>query len=188
MTGRANQPRDLVWSLETFQSPDNAIRFFEAFKNSFMVYSMAVEKLYCEYVTHLTGPTGRQRMVVLPNFNHYDSIFSRIDRDAITETSIHIYPMVRNRKSHLILSGKTTADGSLEKLPLRQGLRALKMGYFDNRIIVPTLMLGDLREFPEKRLPYLKLHSVETTALSGLSQFSQSDIAKGAWAKLEQLC
>lgn len=188
MTGRANQPRDLVWGLESFQSPDNAVRFFELFQNSFMIYSMAVEKLYCEYATHLTGPSGNRRMVVLPDFNHYDSIFSRVDNEAIKDTSIHIYPIKKQQKTHLVVSGKASATGKLEKLPLRQGLRALKMGYFDNRVILPILMLGDLREFPEKRLPYLKLHSVEPKVLSHQSQFEQKDITKGAWAKLEQFC
>ena len=78
MSGRANQPRDLVWSLESFASPDNAMKFFDVFKNTFMIYSMSVEKLYCEYKTHLTGPSGRRRMVVLPDFNQYDAIFSHI--------------------------------------------------------------------------------------------------------------
>lgn len=188
MNGRANQPRDLVWSLEDFQSPDNAMRFFEVFKSSFMIYSMAVEKLYCEYKTHLTGPVGRRRMVVLPDFNQYESIFSRVNEEAISETSIHIYPMVKEGKTKLVLSGMASASGKLEKLPLKQGLRALKMGYFDHQKIVPTLMLGDLREFPEKQVPYLKLHSVNSSKLEALSEFEQKDITKGAWAKLEQLC
>ncbi len=186
MSGRANQPRDLVWSLENFQSPDNAMKFFDAFKNSFMIYSLAVEKLYCEYGTHLTGPVGRRRMVVLPDFSKYESIFSHVTDSAVSETSIHIYPMLQNGKTRLILSGKSSSDGKLEKLPLKQGLRALNMGYFDNKVIVPILMLGDLREFPEKQLPYLKLHTIDCSKLDRLSQFEQQDIAKGAWAKLNQ--
>lgn len=186
MTGRANQPRDLVWSLESFHSPDTAMKFFETFKNSFMIYSSAVEKLYCEYATHLTGPIGRRRMVVLPDFAQYESIFNRVINGAISETSIHIYPRVHKGKATLTLSGNATTSGKLEKFPLKQGLRALKMGYFDNKKIIPTLMLGDLREFPEKRLPYLKLHSVDCSTLSGMSEFEQKDIAKGAWHKLGQ--
>ena len=186
MSGRANQPRDLVWSLENFRSPDNAMKLFDAFKNSFMIYSLAVEKLYCEYVTHLTGPAGRRRMVVLPDFNQYDSIFNHIDESAVTDTSIHIYPMTKDGATRLVLSGKASATGKLEKLPLKQGLRALHMGYFDNRVIAPVLMLGDLREFPEKQLPYLKLHSIDCKKLERLSTFEQKDIAKGAWAKLDQ--
>ena len=186
MSGRANQPRDLVWSLENFQSPDNAMKFFDVFKNSFIIYSMAVEKLYCEYSTHLTGPIGRRRMVVLPDFAQYDSIFSHISDSAVTETSIHIYPSLSAGKTQLILSGKSSTDNKLEKLPLKQGLRALKMGYFDKRKIVPILMLGDLREFPEKKLPYLKLHAIDCASLEKLSEFEQKDIAKAAWAKLSQ--
>jgi hypothetical protein len=185
MNGRANQPRDLVWSLEDFESPDNAMKFFEVFKNSFMIYSSSVEKLYCEYKAHLTGPLGRRRMVVLPDFNQFESIYSRVTNEAITETSIHVYPSVQKGKTRLILSGTASASGKLEKLPLKQGLRALKMGYFGNQKIVPALMLGDLREFPEKRLPYLKLHSVDCEKLSGMSDFEQKDISKGAWTKLE---
>lgn len=188
MTGRANQPRDLVWSLESFKAPDNAIRFFELFQNRFMVYSKAVAKLYCEYETHLTGPGGRRRLVVLPDFNQFEAIFNRIGEEAIRDTSIHIYPTVQNQKTRLILSGQSSATGELVRLPLKQGLRALKMGYFDNRVIVPTLMLGDLREFPEKRLPYLKLHSVDTDALSGQSDFERRDIAKSAWTRLTPMC
>lgn len=185
--GRANQPRDLVWSLENFQSPDNAMRLFEVFKNCFMIYSSSVEKLYCEYVTHLTGPIGRQRLVVLPNFSHYESIFNRVDTSAVLETSIHIYPRVHNGKTELIVSGIATGSGKLEKLPLRQGLKALKIGYFENKKIFPALKLGDLREFPEKRLPYLRLHTVNYPKLSSLSNFEQQDIAKGAWEKLSKL-
>jgi len=48
-------------------------------------------------------------------------------------------------------------------------------------------MLGDLREFPEKKLPYLKLHSVNCEELIGLSEFERKDIAKGAWAKLSSI-
>ncbi|EAR09538.1 hypothetical protein [Reinekea blandensis] len=188
MIGRANQPRDLVWSLESFKAPDTAIRFFELFQNRFMVYSKAVEKIYCEYDTHLTGPSGRRRLVVLPDFNQYEAIFNRIGLQAIEETSIHIYPTVQNQKTRLMLSGQATSTGELARLPLRQGLRALKMGYFDNRTIIPTLMLGDLREFPEKRLPYLKLHSVNTDALDQQSDFERSDIAKSAWTRLNPLC
>jgi len=187
MIGRANQPRDLVWSLEKFQSPDNAMKFFNVFKNSFMIYSSSVEKLYCEYIAHLTGPSGRKRLVVLPDFNQYESIFSRIDNPAITETSIHIYPQIVNGKTELILSGLSKVSNKLQKLPLKQGLKALKMGYFDGGNIVPALMLGDLREFPEKKLPYLKLHSVNCEELIGLSEFERKDIAKGAWAKLSSI-
>ena len=186
MSGRANQPRDLVWSLENFQSPDNAMKFFDTFNNSFMVYSLSVEKLYCEYGTHLTGPQGRRRMVVLPDFQQFESIFSHVDPLAVSETSIHIYPLQQQGKTRLILSGKSSADGRLEKLPLKQGLRALNMGYFDNRAILPVLMLGDLREFPEKQLPYLKLHTIDCAKLERLSKFEQQDIAKGAWAKLNK--
>jgi hypothetical protein len=75
----------------------------------------------------------------------------------------------------------------LEKLSLRQGLKAMKMGYFDGHKIYPALQLGDLREFPEKRLPYLRLHSVNYPLLDSLSSFEQQDIAKGAWAKLDTL-
>lgn len=188
MIGRANQPRDLVWSLESFKSPDTAIRFFELFQNRFMVYSKAVEKLYCEYETHLTGPSGRRRLVVLPDFTHYEAIFNRVGAKAIRDTSIHIYPSVQHQKTRLILSGHSTSTGELTRLPLRQGLRALKMGYFDNRVIIPTLMLGDLREFPEKRLPYLKLHTLDTDALTGQSDFERGDIAKSAWTRLNPLC
>ncbi len=184
MSGRANQPRDLVWSLADFRSPDNAMKFFDMFKNSFMVYSSSVEKLYCEYSSQLTGPLGRQRMVVLPDFNHYDSIFSRIDSAAVSETSIVIYPKHEQGKTLLIVSGHSKTAGTREKLPLRQGLKALKMGYFGHNPMLPALMLGDLREFPEKRLPYLRLHSVDCDKLAGLSGFERSDIAKGAWAKL----
>ena len=185
--GRANQPRDLVWSLKDFHSPDNAMRFFEVFKNRFMVYSSSVEKLYCEYVTHLTGPSGQQRLVVLPDFTKFESIFNRVSQSAIAETSIHIYPRVQNGRTQLIVSGVATSSGKLEKLPLRQGLKAMKMGYFDRQKVFPALKLGDLREFPEKRLPYLRLHTVNYPKLSGLSSFEQQDIAKGAWEKLDQL-
>jgi hypothetical protein len=188
MSGRANQPRDLVWSLENFQSPDNAMKFFEAFQNCFMIYSNSVEKLYCEYKAHLTGPSGRRRMVVLPDFNQYESIFSRVNNDAISETSIHVYPTLKEGKTRLILSGHASASQKLEKLPLKQGLRALKIGYFDSTKIMPVLMLGDLREFPEKKLPYLKLHAVDTSKLTGISEFEQNDIADGAWAKLSRFC
>jgi len=184
MIGRANQPRDLVWSLADFRSPGNAMKFFDVFKNSFMIYSSSVEKLYCEYSSHLTGPLGRKRMVVLPDFNQFESIFSRIDSEAVSETSVFIYPKLEQGKTRLILSGHSKAAGTLEKLPLRQGLKALKMGYFDQSPMCPALMLGDLREFPEKRLPYLRLHSVDCNKLSNLSDFERNDITKGAWAKL----
>lgn len=186
MTGRANQPRDLVWSLESFTSPDNAMNFFDAFKNSFLIYSYSVEKLYAEYTTQLTGPAGRQRLVVLPDFNKYESIFNRITAEAIIDTSVLIFPYVKDGKTRLVLSGHTKAEKRLEKLPLKQGLKALRMGYFDAPTAIPTLMLGDLREFPEKKLPYLKLHCIEPSRLSGLSAFERRDIEKGAWAKLEQ--
>jgi hypothetical protein len=187
MNGRANQPRDLVWSLESFESPDTAMRFFAAFKGAFMIYSFSVEKLYCDYTTQLTGPTGRKRMVVLPDFQKYSSIFNRIDNDSLKETSIHIYPVIKDGATRLILSGKSKSTGKLERLPLRQGLKAMKMGYFDQGKMVPALMLGDLREFPEKKLPYLKLHHIDVNELDGLSEFERSDIQKSAWANLENL-
>ncbi|MEJ2064245.1 MAG: hypothetical protein P8X74_13355 [Reinekea sp.] len=152
-----------------------------------MIYSSAVEKLYCEYVAHLTGPIGRQRLVVLPDFKKYDSIYNRVSNEAIIETSVHIYPRVHNGKTQLIVSGTSTSSGKMEKLPINQGLKALKMGYFDKKKIFPVLKLGDLREFPEKRLPYLRLHTVEYSQLSSLSDFEQQDIARGAWEKLATL-
>lgn len=188
MIGRANQPRDLVWSLEDFTSPDNAMKFFNAFQNSFMIYSMSVEKLYCEYKAHLTGPNGRRRMVVLPDFNQYEAIYSHITDSAISDTSIQIFPTIIEGKTQLMMSGHASASGKLEKLPLSKGLRALKIGYFDQRKIVPVLMLGDLREFPEQKLPYLKLHAVETSKLTGLSDFEKQDVSKASWAKLSRFC
>ncbi len=185
--GRANQPRDLVWSLENFQSPDNAMRFFQAFKNSFLIYSSSVEKMYSEYTAHLTGPIGLQRLVVLPDFTKYESIFNRVNISAVVDTSVQIFPQVSNGNTKLMVSGISTATGELEKLPLRQGLKAMKIGYFDKRKMFPTLMLGDLREFPEKRLPYLRLHTVVSNELTELSDFEQKDITKGAWDKLDQL-
>jgi hypothetical protein len=187
MSGRANQPRDLVWSLESFESPSNAMRFFEAFKGSFMIYSFSVEKLYCDYTTALTGPTGRRRMVVLPDFQKYSSIYNRIENESLKETSIHIYPVIKNGTTHLVLSGKSKSTGKLERLPIRQGLKALKMGYFDQGKMIPALMLGDLREFPEKKLPYLKLHHIDLAQLSELSEFERKDIQKSAWSNLEAL-
>lgn len=184
MTGRANQPRDLVWNLEDFRSPDNAMRFFNLFKNSFMVYSSSVEKLYCAYSSQLTGPMDRKRLVVLPDFNQFESIFSRINATAVSKTSIVIYPKVIQGKPQLLLSGHAKAADVIEILPLKQGLRALKMGYFDQNPVFPALMLGDLREFPEKPLPYLRLHSVNCAQLSSLSDFDRRDVSKGAWAKL----
>lgn len=187
MSGRANQPRDLVWSLESFESPDNAMRFFAAFKGAFMIYSFSVEKLYCDYTTQLTGPVGRRRMVVLPDFQKYSSIYNRIDNDSLIETSIHIYPVIKNGVTRLILSGKSRSTGQLERLPLRQGLKAMKMGYFDQGKLVPVLMLGDLREFPEKKLPYLKLHHINVDNLDGLSEFERNDIQKSAWTNIESV-
>ena len=127
-------------------------------------------------------------MVVLPDFNQYESIFSRVNNDAVQGTSIHIYPQVHQGKTRLIVAGQGSASGTLEKLPLKQGLRALKMGYFEHKPIMPILMLGDLREFPEKSLPYLHLHTLNKAALEGLSDFEKSDIEKGAWAKLSRFC
>ena len=187
MSGRANQPRDLVWSLESFRSPDNAMRFFTAFKGAFMIYSYSVEKLYCDYTTQLTGPIGRRRMVVLPDFQQYSSIFNRIDNESLQQTSIHIYPTIKNGVTKLIVSGKSKSTGQLERLPLRQGLKAMKMGYFDHGTLIPALMLGDLREFPEKKLPYLKLHHIDLDKLTELSEFERKDIQKSAWANLESL-
>lgn len=187
MIGRVNQPRDLVWSLESFSSPDNAMTFFNSFKNSFVIYSSSVQKLYAEYNTHLTGPKGRQRMVVLPDFNQFDSIFNKVPDSAIVDTSIIIYPHIKNGKSFLVLAGCAKASGKTEKFPLRKGLKALKMGYFEDDVVAPALMLGDLREFPEKRLPYLRLHSVQTRNLNQSSDFEKSDIQKGTWAKLSEI-
>ena len=185
--GRANQPRDLVWSLENFQSPDNAMRFFQAFKNSFLIYSSSVEKIYSEYTTHLTGPIGLQRLVVLPDFTKYESIFNRVNTSAVVDTSVQIYPRIEDGHTKLMVSGISTTTGELEKLPLRQGLKAMKIGYFDKRKIFPALMLGDLREFPEKRLPYLRLHTIVSDQLEELSEFEQKDITNGAWDKLDHL-
>ena len=62
----------------------------------------------------------------------------------------------------------------------------MKIGYFDDQRIIPALMLGDLREFPEKRLPYLKLHGVICELLTRISDFERQEISKGAWEKLSQ--
>ena len=123
-------------------------------------------------------------MVVLPDFNQFESIFSRINDTAVSATSIVIYPKVIQGKTQLLLSGHAKAAGTIEIMPLKQGLKALKIGYFDQHLIFPALMLGDLREFPEKPLPYLRLHSINCAQLTGLSDFERQDITKGAWAKL----
>lgn len=185
MSGRANQPRDLVWSLEGFQSPSNAIKFFEVFRNSFAIYSASVNKVYCDYDCHKTGPIGRRRLVILPDFTRYESIYNRITAAAVQQTSVRILPVINNGISRLMLAGIATSSGNQERLPLKQGLGALRTGYFDGTKILPTLKLGDLREVPEKSLPYLNLHNLNCAALSELSDFEKQDIKKACWSKLK---
>lgn len=186
MQGRANQPRDLVWNLEDFSSPDLAMKFFDLFENRFMIYSSSVQKAYGEYSTQLTGPDGHRRLVVLPKFDHFDSIANRIRPEAVVETSIYIYPRHEGGKTYLTISGINQADQAVTRLPFRQGLRALKMGFFEDGNVLPVLMLGDLREFPEKKLPYLKLHTVRTDQLRELSEFERHDLAKGTWLNISK--
>jgi len=126
-------------------------------------------------------------MVVLPDFNKFDSIFNHINAEAITETSINIFPVLQGNKGGLYVSGQSRADNAFKRLPLKTGLRALRMDYFNDGKLFPVLTLGDLREFPEIKLPYLKLHAVDCDKLTNLSEFERKDIKQGTWAKLAQL-
>lgn len=186
MHGRVNQPRDLVWNLEGFTSPLTATKFFEAFKGGFMVYSSSVQKLYCEYTTSLTGPEGRRRMVLLPDFNQYEAIFNHIDDSAIVETSLIVYPRVKDGRTQIMVRGTATGSGKKETLTLKAGLKAAKMGYFEQGALIPVLMLGDLREFPELKLPYLSVHHVDLNRIDRLSEFEKTDIKRSAWLKFDQ--
>ena len=177
-------PKDLVWDLSTLRKPISAGKFFRAFDNSFFVYSRTVNKLYSEYNSFITGH-NQHRLVILPDFNQFHSIYHDIPERCIEPTDIFAFAKRDERGNAIMtISGQAKASGQTITLDFIRGLRAIRMGYFSTGAFYPVLSQGDLRELPDRSSPYLRFNRVNIGNLTHKSSFDRSQIEKNIWLKL----
>ena len=177
-------PQDLVWDLKGLTKPEQAVNFFRCFENSFCVYSRSVEKIYTDYNNFVTGAPRRKKLVILPNFERYDTFFNEINRDSVTPTQIYVFAERTGRQIRIFLTGRSRTDRKLLKLPFLKGLKAMRQGVFAEGCFLPILAQGDLRELPEQTTPYMRLHQVHVDRLTHRSQFDRSQINEACWLGL----
>ncbi len=184
MNSPSDLPADLVWDLQALREPVHAGKFFQSFRNSFLIYSRTIGKLYSKYNSHFTGGDGKT-LVILPDFTNFDAIYHDIRETAVIPTDVYIFAERINGKNHVYLSGRTQDQNKI-KLPFIKGLKTLRKGGFQEGSFLPVLMQGDLREMPDRSVPYLRLNRIEMNELDYKSTFERDDIEKASWFKVRE--
>ncbi len=186
-TTQSNTAKDLCWSLKDHQAPDRAFALMKAIENKLAVYSRNVNKIYTNYSVHRPESKASAGIVILPNFSQYHDMMHNIPANAIEPTGVRIVPGAALARDGLYLTGKLKGHHSSSALPLKTGVKAMKMGAFCDGPFLPILQYGDLREMGKKQIPYLHLNRIRLDKLNGLSQFECKGIARNILDSLSTL-
>ncbi|MCJ8313655.1 MAG: hypothetical protein HRU38_16065 [Saccharospirillaceae bacterium] len=171
-------PSDLKVRLSTFSKPQLAGRFFQHIGKLFTIYSSSVGKVYTDYKSELVGTkSDNQILVVNPNFQKFDSIFSFIDNGAVTKTDLKIILVDKDGIKQVLLVGPSAIDGKTICFELKKGLIALMQGKFKGGFFLPVLRLGELSELPSVKLPVISIHKIDPKALKSRSEFEIKDLS-----------
>jgi len=179
--------KDLSWSLKHHQAPDQAFALMKAIENRLAVYSRTVNKIYTNYTVHKPTSNATAGLVILPDFSCYHDMIHNIPVEAIEATGLKIIPGAAIARDGLYLTGKLKGREHSSALPLKTGVKAMKMGAFCDGPFLPILQYGDLREMEKKQIPYLVLNRIRLDKLVGHSLFECQGISRNILKSLEKL-
>jgi hypothetical protein len=174
----AEQNKDLVWDLDSFQRRQLAADFIKRFENKLCVYSGSVDQLYTNY--HIYFPEEEHRkMVILPEPYAYHDTFQNIPESAVLKTGMNIIPGEVAGKTGLYLTVPVKgAQGRQAKvIALQTALRAINDRRPPDDPFLPVLVKGDLREF-QQRMPMLHLHCIQLSRLVRSSQMERNSVRR----------
>ena len=178
-------PKDLKMRLSEFSKPELTGRFFKYVGKLFTVYSSSVEKVYTDYKSEVIG-TDNEILVVNPNFERFDSIFSFIDNEAVTKTNLKIILAEKDHVKQVLLVGPSAVDGKTICFELKKGLIALMKGQFEGGAFLPVLKLGELSELPGGNQPVISIHKIDPKALKSRSKFEIEDLSNTILENINQ--
>ena len=170
-------PKDLKLRLCNFDRPKLAGRFFKYLENQFTIYSSTVEKVYTDYESELVG-IDKNILVVNPNFEKFDSIYSFIDNKAVSITKIKIILAEHKGVKGVYMLGPCAISGKTISYSLKNGLKALLKGKFEGGAFLPVLKLGDLSELPDDQMPVISIYKIDPKSLKSRSEFEINDLSK----------
>ncbi len=179
--------KDLTWSLKHHQAPDRAFDLMKSIENRLAVYSRTVNKIYTNYSVHRPASSATAGLVILPNFTAFHDMMHNIPSDAIEPTGLKIVPGAAIARDGLYLTGQLKGRKHTSALPLKVGVKAMKIGAFCDGPFLPILQYGDLREMEKKQIPYLHLNRIRLDKLTSISQFDCNGISRNIMQSLELL-
>ena len=185
-------PEDLGVSLDRFQRPELAAEFFTQLDNLFAVYSPSVKKMYSHYDTTILPGEGanKGRMVVVPEFSDFNSIYSHIIPEAVSSTSVIIFPGAAHQRHGIYMAGKDKT-GKMVASPIHVGIQKVLSGGYLDGAFSPVVLMKELQQLPNRPHPCIRLHKLDTSKLATRSAFDRKHIAaliqKNFFAELAKL-
>lgn len=182
----ANDNKDLVWDLDSFNQRQKAIDFVFGFENKLCVYSGSVEQLYTNY--NIFFPREEHhKLVILPNPYTPHDTFNGIPPAAVTPTGLTIMPgLVAGKAALLLKIPFRSGTVKYRSVPLQMGLKIVRQQRPPQRPFLPVLMKGDLRELDEST-PCLHLHAIHVDRLYDHSALERSGIQKVIEQRLAEI-
>lgn len=168
---------DLVWDITRFNRTEAAISFFDTTRQLLPVYSGSTRKLYTEYKIALTQQDPN-RLVTLPNFERFDSMYHFISEECIRPTPLFIFPSALEGTDKFYIGGRTKS-GRVQTAPVTQGFGKLIFGRLDNQMMIPVIRNKNLRTLPSENHPMLMIDFLDVGNLPFLSDFTKLDICRG---------
>lgn len=178
--------KDLVWDLNSFSQRQRAVSFVMGFENKLCVFSGNVGQLYTNYNLFFPNEESRS-LVVLPNPYAPHDTYNGIPSRAITATGLNIVLGAKEGKDILLLSIPFKSGKTKHRLvPLKVGLHLIRQRLPKDKVFLPVLMKGDLREL-NSTTPCLHLHCIHVDRLEGHSTLVRSGIKNVIEGRLASL-
>lgn len=173
---------DLIWDLDSINSPYLASEFLRELENNISIYSKFVKQIYTNFKIIMPNDKNN-KLAVLPNLQGYQDTFSNIPEKAVKATGYQIVP--GHGGLSLIIPFKK-GKKKYRAVPLQIGLNIINNRRPPNKPIIPIIMKGDLREH-DSYLPAIHLHEIVEEELQHLSQQEVKNIHRVIKERLEAL-
>ncbi len=183
---RSTENSDLRWTLENLANSNSAVEFLRSVKDGFCVHSGTVSQLYGSYDCYETTDrlfSHAAVLVILPTPEDHTFTFNRIPPELVKPTGCNIFSGKFLGKEGLVASLRLK-NGKTKIIPASS---ALNLFYRHNRLFCPVVTRGDLREFPQKAIPYLHLHQVRVKQLA-VSELTRSSLVEMTMTKFSRIC
>jgi hypothetical protein len=169
-------PDDLGVSLDSFAQPELAADFFMQLDNLFAVFSPSVKKLYSSYNATLLNTAGKGKIVVVPDFSNFSTIYSHISLDAVSSSSVMVFPGAAHGRDGIYMAGKDK-NGKMVASPIHMGIQKVLAGDYQDGAFIPVILMKELQQLPNRPHPCIHLHKLDLNKLLSRSAFDRKSIA-----------